>query len=64
MLGVSLRAFYEIMLQEPLNKGIGVEHAAGCIHVDIRQSASPVLWVYNNRVPAVTADPFQEVVSA
>ena len=63
-LGISLRSFYEIVREEIRVKGIGVNHADGYIHVDIRESAKPVLWVYNNGVPVVTANPFQEVLNA
>ena len=62
-LGISLRAFHEIVRSELRIKGIGVDQAACYIHVDIRESAKPVLWVYNNGVPVVTANPFQEVVN-
>ena len=62
-LEISLRAFHEIVRSELRIKGIGVDQAACYIHVDIRESAKPVLWVYNNGVPVVTANPFQEVVN-
>jgi uncharacterized protein YcbK (DUF882 family) len=58
-----LRAFYEAVRAEPRIKGIGVDHAAGYIHVDVRQAAAPVLWVYRNGRAVVTADPLQEVVN-
>ena len=62
-LATSLRAFYYVVRAESRVKGIGVDHAAGYIHVDIRDSAASVLWVYLNGKPVVTADPFQEVVN-
>ncbi|HPT28870.1 MAG TPA: D-Ala-D-Ala carboxypeptidase family metallohydrolase [Bryobacteraceae bacterium] len=63
-LGVPLRGFYEIVREEPRVKGIGVDHAARYIHVDVRESATPVLWVYHDGMPMTTADPFREVVNA
>jgi uncharacterized protein YcbK (DUF882 family) len=42
-LAMSLRAFYEVVRAEPRLKGIGVDHAAGYIHVDVREVAAPVL---------------------
>ena len=44
-LGISLPALYEIVRAEPRVNGVGVDHSAGYIHVDIRESAMPVLWV-------------------
>ncbi len=41
-------------------KGIGVDHAAGYIHVDVRDAAEPVLWVYRSGRAVVVTDPFQE----
>jgi hypothetical protein len=40
-----LRALYEIVRAEPGIKGTGVDQAAGCIHVDVREAAAPVFWV-------------------
>lgn len=60
-LAVPLRAFYEVVRAETRIKGIGVDHAAGYIHVDVREAAAPVLWVYRNGRAVVTTDPFQEV---
>ncbi|MBE0657817.1 MAG: hypothetical protein IH602_09000 [Bryobacteraceae bacterium] len=60
-LAVPLRAFYEVVRAETRIKGIGVDHAAGYIHVDVRGAAEPVFWVYRNSRAVVTADPLQEV---
>jgi hypothetical protein len=60
-LKVSLRAFYAVVRAEPRIKGIGVDHAAGYIHVDVRQAAQPAIWVYRNGRAVVTTDPFLEV---
>ena len=57
-LAMSLRAFYDIVRAEPRIKGIGVDHAAGYIHVDVREVAAPVLWVYRSGRAVVTMDPF------
>lgn len=62
-LAVPLRAFYDVVRGEPRIKGIGVDHAAGYIHVDVRDAVAPVLWTYRNGRAVVTADPFQEVVN-
>lgn len=62
-LAVPLRAFYEAVRAEPRIKGIGVDHAAGYIHVDVRAAAEPVLWVYRNGRAVVTTDPFLELVN-
>jgi len=62
-LAIPLRAFYEVVRAEPRIKGIGVDHAAGYIHVDVREAAAPVLWVYRKGRVVVAADPFQEVVN-
>ncbi len=62
-LGISLRAFYEIVREESRVKGIGVDHAGGYIHVDVRGTAEPVLWVYRGGVAIVSANPFLEVVN-
>ncbi len=62
-LAMSLRAIYEVVRTEPRIKGIGVDHAAGYIHVDVREAAEPVCWVYRNGRAVVTTDPFQEVVN-
>ncbi len=59
-LGISLRALYEIVRANPMIKGIGVDHDAGYIHVDLRKASEPVLWIYRNGVAVVTRDPFQE----
>ena len=58
---ISLRAFYEVVRAEPRINGIGVDHAAGYIHVDVREAAQPVFWVYRNGRAVVTTEPFQEV---
>jgi len=60
-LAVPLRTFYELVRAEPRIKGIGVDHASGYIHVDVREAADPVLWVYRNGRAVVTADPSQEL---
>ena len=60
-LAVPLRAFYDVVRAEQRIKGIGVDHAAGYIHVDVREAAEPVLWVYRNGRAVVAVDPFQEV---
>ena len=62
-LATSLRAFYDVIRSEPRIKGIGVDHAAGYIHVDVREAAAPVLWVYRNGRAVVATDPFLEVVN-
>ncbi|MBE0658119.1 MAG: hypothetical protein IH602_10540 [Bryobacteraceae bacterium] len=63
-LAMPLRAFYDVIRSEPRIKGIGVDHAAGYIHVDVRQAAAPVLWVYRNGRAVVVTDLFQEVAMA
>ena len=62
-LAMPLRSFYDVVRTEPRIKGIGVDHAAGYIHVDAREAAEPVIWVYRNGRAVVTTDPFQEVVN-
>lgn len=62
-LAMPLRAFYDVVRAEPKIKGIGVDHTAGYIHVDVREAAAPVLWVYRNGRAVVTTEPFQEVVN-
>jgi uncharacterized protein YcbK (DUF882 family) len=57
---MSLRAFYDVVRAEPRIKGIGVDRAAGYIHVDVREAAAPFYWVYRNGRAVVTTDPFQE----
>ena len=59
-LGISLRAFYEVVRAEPRIKGIGVDHVGGYIHIDVREATAPVLWVYRNGRAVVATDPFQE----
>ncbi|MBE0660330.1 MAG: peptidase M15 [Bryobacteraceae bacterium] len=59
-IAMPLRAFYEVVRAAPRIKGIGVDHAAGYIHVDVREAAAPVRWIYLNGRAAVAADPFQE----
>lgn len=61
-LAVPLRAFYDVVRTEPRIKGIGVDHAAGYIHVDVREAAAPVFWVYRGGRVVVALDPFQEVL--
>ncbi len=60
-LAMPLRAYYDVVRAEPRIKGIGVDRAAGYIHVDVRETAEPLLWVYRNGRAVVTTDPFQEV---
>jgi uncharacterized protein YcbK (DUF882 family) len=60
-LAISLHAFYDVVRSEPRIKGIGVDHAAGYIHVDVRDAVAPVLWVYRNGRAVVVTDPFEEV---
>jgi uncharacterized protein YcbK (DUF882 family) len=60
-LAVPLRAFFDVVRTEPRIKGIGVDHAAGYIHVDVREAAAPVLWVYRNGRAVVTTEPFLEL---
>jgi uncharacterized protein YcbK (DUF882 family) len=43
-LAVPLRDFYDVVRAEPRIKGIGVDHTAGYIHVDVREAAAPVFW--------------------
>lgn len=62
-LEMPLRAFYDAVRAEPRIKGIGVDHDAGYIHVDVREVAAPVLWVYRNGRAVVELDPFLEVVN-
>ncbi len=57
---IPLRAFYDVVRAEPRIKGIGVDHTAGYIHVDVREAAAPVFWTYRNGRAVVTTDPFQE----
>lgn len=59
-LAIPLRAFYDVVRAEPRIKGIGMDHAAGYIHVDVREAAAPVMWVYRSGRAVVTADPLQE----
>jgi zinc D-Ala-D-Ala carboxypeptidase len=60
-LAMPLRTFCDVVRAEPRIKGIGVDHAAGYIHIDVREAAAPVMWVYRNGRAVVAADPFQEV---
>lgn len=60
-LAIPLRAFYDVVRAEPRIKGIGVDHAAGYIHIDVREAVDPVLWVYRDGRAVVTKDPLQEV---
>jgi uncharacterized protein YcbK (DUF882 family) len=60
-LEMPLRAFYDVVRAEPRIKGIGVDHGAGYIHVDVREVAAPVLWVYRNGRAVVTTNPLPEV---
>lgn len=60
-LAMSLRAFFEVVRAEPQIRGLGVDHAAGYIHVDVRETATPVLWVYRNGRAVVVTDPLEEV---
>ncbi|MBE0659964.1 MAG: peptidase M15A [Bryobacteraceae bacterium] len=62
-LAVSLRAFYDVVRTEPRIKGIGVDYTAGYIHVDVREAAAPVLWVYRSGSAVVATDPFLELVN-
>jgi uncharacterized protein YcbK (DUF882 family) len=62
-LAMPLRTFYEVVRAEPRIKGIGVDHVAGYIHIDVREASGPVLWVYRNGHAVVALDPFQEVVN-
>jgi|GEM_PF-600412 len=62
-LAMPLRTFYDVVRTEPRIKGIGVDQAAGYIHVDVREVAAPVLWVYRNGRAVVELDPFQEVLN-
>ena len=62
-LGISLRAFYEIVRDESRVRGIGVDHVGGYIHIDMRGATEPVLWVYRHGVALVTTDPFREVAN-
>ena len=59
-LAMSLRAFYDVVRAGPRIKGIGVDHSAGYIHVDVREATTQVLWVYRNGRAVVAADPFKE----
>jgi len=61
---IPLRAFYEVVRSEPRIKGIGVDHGAGYIHVDVRETVEPVSWIYRNGRAVVTTDPFLDVVNA
>ena len=63
-LGISLRAFHEIVRSELRIKGIGVDRTAGYVHVDLREAVEPVYWVYRNGLAVVTPDPFHEVANA
>jgi uncharacterized protein YcbK (DUF882 family) len=60
-LAMSLRAYYDVVRAEPKIKGIGVDHTAGYIHVDVREASEPVFWVYRNGHAVVMTNPFQEV---
>ncbi len=60
-LAMPLRAFYDVVRAEPRIKGIGGDHAAGYIHVDVREAAEPVMWVYCSGRAVVVTDPFLEV---
>ena len=62
-MAMPLRAFYDVVRAEPRIKGIGVDHAVGYVHVDVRQAAAPVLWIYRSGRAMVVADPFLEVVN-
>lgn len=62
-LAMSLRALYDVVRAEPRIKGIGVDLAAGYIHVDVREATQPVFWVYQNGRAVATTDPFQEAVN-
>lgn len=43
-LAMVLRIFYGFVRAEPRINGIGVDHAAGYLHVDLRETATPVSW--------------------
>ncbi|MBA3973808.1 MAG: peptidase M15 [Candidatus Solibacter sp.] len=60
-LAMPLRTFYDVVRTEPRIKGIGVDQAAGYIHVDVREASESILWVYRNGRAVVTTEPFQEV---
>jgi zinc D-Ala-D-Ala carboxypeptidase len=62
-LAIPLRAFYDVVRAQPRIKGIGVDHTAGYIHVDVREVVDPVLWVYRNGRAVLTTNSFQEVVN-
>jgi hypothetical protein len=62
-LEIPLRAFYDVIRSEPRIRGIGVDHAAGYIHIDVREAAAPVVWVYRNGRAVVATNPFPEVVN-
>lgn len=62
-LGMPLRAFYDVVRAEPRIKGIGVDHSAGYIHVDVRDATALLLWVYSNGRAVVATDPFQEATN-
>lgn len=62
-MAMPLRTFYDVVRAEPRIRGIGVDHAAGYIHVDVREAPAPVFWVYRNGRAVVTTDPFLEVVN-
>jgi hypothetical protein len=61
-LAMSIRALYEVVRAEPRIKGIGVDHAAGYIHVDVRDTVELVLWVYHDGTAVVTQHPSPEMV--
>ena len=60
-LEMPLRAFCEVVRAEPRIKGVGLDHASGYVHVDVREAAEPVCWVYRNGRAVVTTEPFQEI---
>ncbi|HPT28397.1 MAG TPA: hypothetical protein PLZ95_18400, partial [Bryobacteraceae bacterium] len=60
-MAMPLRAFYDAVRAEPRIRGIGVDHSAGYIHVDVREAIAPTLWVYRNGRAVVVTDPLQEV---
>lgn len=62
-LALSLYDFYGVVRAEPRIKGIGVDHTAGYIHVNVREAIAPTLRVHSNGRVVVTSDPFLDVVN-
>lgn len=53
-----IKRLYEFCREDERIKGIGVDHQAWYIHIDLREAVVPVTWKYVDGRAVVVADPF------